>query len=295
MSDDNGFSVPQRPARLVEELYDKDLAQVPAWIQPAILPHCGKMILGGEAKIGKSLVVMEIAYSLALAAPLFGHKDWVVQEPARVLILEKEVGRLGMAQRVKAQLTSLTRTERREINDRTFFVTSEGAVKLGERAGYDLICSYIEEVRPNVLFLDPIGKMHNLDENRADDMNRLNDQLDSLRYRYRDLGLAVVFTHHFKKGPDMVLPGGRHELDPYNFRGSTRWVDDPDTIMTMVRKQTRTEVRADGTTYKWWEGNARYTTRHMEPPDDFRLNFNQAEDLRVVWGGYVDVKGRLIT
>lgn len=253
------------------------------------------MILGGEAKIGKSLVVMEFAYSMALGTPLFGHPEWLVQEPARVLLLEKEVGRFGMAQRVKEQLRSLTPTERREINKRTFFVTSEGAVKLGEKAGFELICSYIEEVEPNVLFLDPIGKMHNLDENRADDMNRLNDQLDELRYRYRDLGLAVVFTHHFKKGPDMVMPGGRHELDPYNFRGSTRWVDDPDTIMTMVRKQTRTDVDSGGVAYKWWEGNGRYTARHMEPPDDFRLEFNRAADLRVTWGGYVDSKGRLIT
>lgn len=253
------------------------------------------MILGGEAKIGKSLIVMELAYSLALGKPLFGHPDWAVAEPARSLILEKEVGRDGMIKRVTLQLSSLTDADRKQIDDNVFFVTSEGAIKLGERAGYDLICSYIDEVQPNVLFLDPIGKMHNLDENRADDMNRLNDQLDSLRYKYRDLGLAVVFTHHFKKGPDMVLPGGRHELDPYNFRGSTRWVDDPDTIMTVVRKREIKVTNPDGTTYKWREGNARYTARHMEAPDDFRLNFNQGEDLRVVWGGYVDVKGRLIT
>jgi hypothetical protein len=66
-------------------------------------------------------------------------------------------------------------------------------------------------------------------------VRRFLEFVDVLIDRFKDLGLSVIMTHHFKK-PAHDWQG--NEVDPlstYNFRGGSRWGDDVDALICMRR------------------------------------------------------------
>ena len=78
--------------RLVNDLILTPPVPQPMWVEPAILPKGGLLLFGGESKIGKSFLVLEMMRALATGEDMFGNPQFVIPERAKVVLIEQELG-----------------------------------------------------------------------------------------------------------------------------------------------------------------------------------------------------------
>src|ERR671925_2272611 len=87
---------------LAQLLTEQPDSPPPAWIEPGLLPPSGILFVGGEPKVGKSLLVANLALALAAGKDRAG---FTIPAPRRVLVCQFElptpqfVGRLAMMRR----------------------------------------------------------------------------------------------------------------------------------------------------------------------------------------------------
>lgn len=256
----------------------------PCWIGSKILPQSSVCLFGGNPKVGKTFMMLSFVESLITGMPLFAHDGFPVERPARVLLIDRELGREGLYDRTSAMFSPYLQMPEmlHKIKDSFWCISRDQRVSISSAAGLDLIRSALDESGANILLLDPIGKMHHWDENSAGDMNLLFETLEDFRNKYLDRGLSVVLSHHFIKGPSSVKERG-DPLDPRNFRGSGRWWADPDTIITVAKQRDHFDREWD-----WWELVVRIELRAGRPIRDFHLSVNENNDGRVLFQKFKD-------
>lgn len=69
-------------------LVEQPVAAPPCLVEPALLPPAGILFVGGEPKVGKSLLVANLALSLAAGADRLG---FPIPAPRRVLVCQFEL------------------------------------------------------------------------------------------------------------------------------------------------------------------------------------------------------------
>src|SRR5437762_14344971 len=81
---------PPKPAvlSLAQLLTEQPAAPPPGWIEPGLLPPQGILFVGGEPKVGKSLLVANLALSLAAGVDRLGFS---IPARRRVLICQFEL------------------------------------------------------------------------------------------------------------------------------------------------------------------------------------------------------------
>lgn len=268
------------PKRLASDLILAPATQIPSWIEPMILPKSGIMIFGGETKIGKSLFMLELIRAATLRDNPYKCPLLTVPEDVRILLLEQELGEYVLrdrCQKIWRRDLEADNTKVVSILDtNAYFLSKSISLDLSSIEGRDNLQGMVEKVNPNILFLDPIGKMHLYDENDSTQINRLFNFLQKLLIIYKKNEMSIVLSHHFLKRFQNRENQG-DPLDLNNFRGSGRWTHDPDTIMTIAR----TEEHRDG--HRWWECRVRWTLRCGENPDDMTFRLNREDRLEVRW------------
>ncbi len=256
-------------AERVSTLLAKDLPPLASWIDPGILPKRGMMLAGGHAKIGKSFLALECARALATGSKLFG--EFSVPQAARVLYVEQELGEYGLQKRSKKIFAG---EPPRMIEENLWYVTQQPRMKLDDREGVDIFRHLVVDVKPQVLRLDPMGKLHSGDENSNQDVEKVINSVERLKKIGEPWDMSVIMIHHFGKPPQKRGEELTDELSPYQFRGASKWFDAADTLMTCSRQR-------DAEKKKWWELKCRFTVRHDEEQPDFVLEVNKDDDLRV--------------
>lgn len=262
------------------DLINKELPDIPYWIDP-ILPKTGKLLIGGEAKIGKSWAMLEIVRSLATGNSPFNWERISVPEPAKVLYVEQELGEHLLQPRLLDSFAGVLSDE--ELG-RITYVSKDTNVVLSELDGMNYLEELIEKSGAQVVILDPMSKIHFYDENNATDMGRLFNFLDQIINNFRDKrALSLVLVHHYRKPPTQA-DAAYDPLTPYNFRG-TRWFDDPDAIVTFRRLENLRHA------HESWRMQARFTFRGPGGPiDDSNFIFNEENDLRIKYDEPVDIR-----
>jgi hypothetical protein len=257
-------------AERIADLIVEELAALPSWIGAGVLPKRGTLLFGGLEKIGKSFVGLELARALTTATPLFGYPQFTT-EKARVLLVEAEIGKFGLKERV----SSVFRKESVEnYGDFFWYVSQEPGLRLDNKEGLENFVKVMDIVQPNVLVLDPVSNMHSKDENSNSEIGEIFAAIDWLKAHYRHTDLSVVISHHM--GKKATYKDAKIEADPlshHNFRGALRWTAAPDTICTMHRSR---EIAPHA-----WELQTRWLTRHSAPPPEMSLLVNRNNDLRV--------------
>ncbi len=258
-----------KPASLLS-LLETQLPEKQYWIDP-ILPMGGTLLFGGEAKVGKSFVLLELARSLSTGSLPFGCDLFKKAEPCKVLLIEQEVGIYGLQKRAK----EIFQNEKPEIfGDKLFYASKVPELMLDSKEGREIVFDLVDAVKPNVLILDPIGRMHAYDENSSNQIEQLFKALGDLEADFRSEDMSIVVSHHFLK-PSNDPNSTRDYLDAYNFRGSSKFKDDPDTLITMAK------LKYLATPHKAWNIKMRFDTRQDEGLPDFLLSFNREDDMRV--------------
>ena len=259
-----------KPEPLID-LIKNDLPPYPCWIEPGILPKGGTLLFGGQAKSGKSFLMLELIRALATGTVPFGYNYFQIGEPVKCLLIEQELGKYGLQKRVKKIFEN---EDEKKFGPNIFYASKIPEMQLDSREGRELLLDLVEKIKPNVLFLDPIGRLQSYDENKSEQIQQLFTNLEYLLKCFDENGMSLVLSHHFAK-PSSDKNNSRDPLDPYSFRGSSKWYDCPDTLMTAQKLETL------ATKWKAWNIKVRFDTRQDESPQDLLLSVNRDQDLRV--------------
>lgn len=252
-------------------LLEKPLPVTKEWIGPNILPQGGKLLFGGQAAIGKSLIMLELARALSTGPRTrpFNSEFFYTTEQVRVLVCEQELGEHELQSRGSKIFDDIE-----AISNTLFYVTKQPTLKLDTIDGFERMQKLLEQVRPNVLILDPISKFMEGNEDRASDVSSLLSRIDALMNQHKERHMSVMFSHHFRK-PSFADGHSTDPLDPYNFRGSSKWYDDPDTRWTLQKLQHPTKKHA-------WRLKRHIVCRTGPSIDAIYFAVNEHDNLRVV-------------
>lgn len=227
--------------------------------------------------------MLSLARALSLGETPFECPRFQVERPVRVLYIEHELKPWGLQKRVKPIFGDV---DPERYRDTFFYVSGEPAVQFSSFEGYETMQRLVDEVQPEVLMLDPIGKMHYANENDNGEINKLLHKMDMLLKSGADRGMSMVFAHHFGKPAAVIQQGDetRDPLDPYNFRGASKWKDDPDVRVTMVQgKLLPLEHKA-------WLVETRFLTRQGAGHPDLLFSVNRDANERVMFERELRVK-----
>jgi hypothetical protein len=210
----------KRPSGVLSlgQLLEHNHTTAPALIEPALLPASGILFLGGVPKVGKSILVANLALALASGS---SHAGFLVPAPRRVLICQFELPTAAFAERLALMRKSIGVTA-----DANLFVDTDAPGHLlSLPRGFEHFLRAIRAAKADVVIFDPLYSTHDQDENDTRAMAALCQTL----LRLRDAtGAALIIIHHVRKAI------GRHEIGSA-FRGSSALHAVGDSYLLLVR------------------------------------------------------------
>jgi hypothetical protein len=150
----------------------------------------GVGILGGPPKCAKSWFGLDMAVSLASATPLLGH--FTVSDPGPTLIYLAE----DAIPQVRARIAGICQHRGIDLPSLDLHVITATAIRLDQEADQKRLAVTLHKLRPKLLLLDPLVRLHRLDENSSADISSL---LGFLRELQRTHDVAIVVVHHMRK------------------------------------------------------------------------------------------------
>jgi len=200
------------------ELLQHNPKPSPALIEPGLLPASGILFVGGEPKVGKSLLVANLALALASGSSRAGFQ---VPESRRVLICQFELPISQFA----ARLSPMRKPIGSAADSNLLIDTEAAGHLLSAPRGLDHFLAAIRSAKADVVVLDPLYSTHDQDENDTRAMAALCQTL----LRLRDAShAALIVVHHVRKSV------GRHEIGSA-FRGSSALHAVGDSYLLLTR------------------------------------------------------------
>lgn len=201
------------------QLLEQQPAASPSFlVEPGLLPPQGILFIGGEPKVGKSLLVANLALSLASGMDRIG---FPIPAPRRVLVCQFE---LPVAQFV-SRLAIMRRLLGTAADQHLLVDTRAAGHMLSASQGLAHFVSAAKTAAAEVIVLDPLYSTHDQDENDTRAMAALCQSL----LRLRDVSsAALIVVHHVRKSI------GRHEIGSA-FRGSSALHAVGDSYLLLTR------------------------------------------------------------
>ncbi len=150
----------------------------------------GVGILGGPPKCAKSWFGLDMAISLASGTPLLGR--FAVRDPGPSLVFLAE----DDLRQVRARIAGICGHRRLDLDTLDLHVITAAAIRLDQQADQKRLSVTLDRLRPKLLLLDPLVRLHHLDENSSQDISALLGFLRELQRRY---DVAIVVVHHMRK------------------------------------------------------------------------------------------------
>lgn len=203
---------------LAQLLEQQSPAPPPCLVEPGLLPAQGILFVGGEPKVGKSLLVANLALSLAAGSDGLG---FPVPAPRRVLVCQFE---LPIPQFV-SRLATMRRALADAADQNLFVDTRATGHLLSAPQGLQHFLVAAQAAAAEIIILDPLYSTHDQDENDTRAMAALCQSLLRLREASR---AALIVVHHVRKSI------GRYEIGSA-FRGSSALHAVGDSYLLLTR------------------------------------------------------------
>ena len=203
---------------LAQLLAQQPASAPPCLVEPGLLPPQGILFVGGEPKVGKSLLVANLALSLAAGS---GRTGFSIPAPRRVLICQFElpvpqfVGRLAVMRRAIGTAADLN----------LLVDTRATGHLLCAPQGMNHFLAAAKAAAAEVIVLDPLYSTHDQDENDTRSMAALCQSLLRLRDAAK---AALIVVHHVRKSITRFEIGSA-------FRGSSALHAVGDSYMLLTR------------------------------------------------------------
>ncbi|MCI0626666.1 MAG: AAA family ATPase [Acidobacteria bacterium] len=184
--------------------------------------------VSGPPKSFKTWTVLEMAVSVASGAPCLG--VFPVHRSGPVLLYAAEDPMTAL----RLRLESLARNHGLDLEQVDIRVIRADSLRLDRPGDREKLAATIDLHRPALLILDPLVRLHALDENQAGPMAEL---LSHIRALQRSSGTAIAIVHHSRK--DRAHSAGQ------SMRGSSDLYAFVDSLVSLQRRHGRVVLSAE--------------------------------------------------
>jgi len=168
------------------------------WLVEQLWTEQAVGILGGEPKCCKSFLSLDVAVSVASGAPCL--RQFPVRRSGPVLLFPAEDSLAVVRQR----LEGIAAAAQVPFASLPVQVITASSLRLDTATDRERLAHTVQQQRPVLLILDPLIRLHRLDENDATQIATL---LSYLRELQRKFQLAVMLVHHARKDSHSSRPG----------------------------------------------------------------------------------------
>ena len=168
------------------------------WLVEGLWSEQAVGILGGEPKCCKSFLALDVAVSVASGAACL--RQFPVRRSGQVLLFPAEDSLAVVRQR----LEGIAAAAQVPFASLPVQVITAPSLRLDTPADRQRLSNTVQELRPILLILDPLIRLHRVDENDATQIAAL---LSYLRELQRQFQLAVLLVHHARKDSNASRPG----------------------------------------------------------------------------------------
>jgi len=162
----------------------------PRWLVRSLYPHPAVSIGAGQPKSFKSWLALDVAVSVASATPCLG--CFPVDLPGRALVYQAE----DSVPEVRERLECVSNSRGLGLDELDLHVITEPALRLDLAQDQARLSRAVEELQPRLLVLDPLVRLHRLDENSSQEISGL---LGYLRELQRAQDVSILLVHHTSK------------------------------------------------------------------------------------------------
>lgn len=155
-------------------------------------------ILGGEPKCCKTFLALDMAVSVASGTPCL--RQFPVREPGTVLLFPAE----DSPAVVRRRLEGISAAAGFSLAGLPIEVITAPTLRLDRESDTKLLTDTVQSIKPSLLILDPLIRLHRVDEN---DATQMAGMLSFLRHLQRTFQVAIVVVHHARKGSGRGRPG----------------------------------------------------------------------------------------
>lgn len=147
--------------------------------------------IGGTPKSAKTWLALELAFAVASGHPCLDR--YRVHHKGHVLLYAAEDTAHAIKERALA-IASARGVD--DISRLAIGLITEESLRLDDDEHQQRLAATVEKLKPRLLILDPLVRLHRSDENSAADVGRL---LHYLRQLQRKSGAAILLVHHIRK------------------------------------------------------------------------------------------------
>jgi hypothetical protein len=184
-----------------------------SWLIERLWTHQAVGIIGGSPKSGKTWLALEMAVSVASGTPCLA--TFPVSSSGPVLLYAAE----DSAATLRSRVETLARLHGVDFGRLDVHIITVDSLRLDRPDHQNRLESTLQLYKPVLLVLDPLVRVHAIDENVAGQVAALLGYLRSLQ---RNTGAAIALVHHVRKNPSPTGAAG------YSLRGSGdlyAWLD----------------------------------------------------------------------
>ncbi len=219
------------PTRAPAELEDRPRAQ--QWMVDALWSEQAVGIVGGEPKCGKSLLALDLAVAVAAGVPCLRH--YRPTGSGTVLLFAAE----DAGHRVRKRLQGIAHAAAARFDELDIAVIDVPTLRLDQRTDRQRLQETVERIAPRLLILDPLVRLHSVDENAAGEVAPILGFLRELQRRFET---AVLLVHHARKSggarPGQALRGSS-ELHAWGDSNLYLRRRDKKIVMTVEHRDAR--------------------------------------------------------
>jgi len=176
------------PVLRADALDDEDRPQ--RWLIETLWSEAAVGLIGGQPKCLKSWLALEMAVSVATGTPCLARH--AVQRPGPALIYLAE----DALHTVRHRLGTLCHQRGKLLDDLDVHVITAPVLRLDLEPDQARLRETVRTLAPRLLVLDPLVRLHRLDENSSAEVSHF---LAYLRALQREFDLAIALVHHTNK------------------------------------------------------------------------------------------------
>ncbi|MEO0481713.1 MAG: AAA family ATPase [Planctomycetota bacterium] len=203
------------------------------WLIDGFLTSGSVTVLGAPPKTGKSWLTLALALTLAAGRTLLG--DFHTRAPGRVLLYPAEDDPRSFRSRMEALCLPLGL----KLGDLPIDILQTDQLLLDDPEHQARLEAMLHQVRPRLLVLDPLVRLHSGPESSSSHISSLFGYLRALQRRF---DLAVLVTHHVaksagaKSGVGSSLCGSGDIHASYDHGALLRRVEDGSVILELEHR-----------------------------------------------------------
>ncbi len=182
----------------VGEIASEESAQ--RWLVEGLWGASSVGVFGGAPKCAKTWLGLDMALSVATGTACLG--KYAVPEPGPVLVYLAEDALLVVRERI----AGMARYRGLDLARVEVHVITTPVLRLDRDRDRARLWETTQRLRPRLLVLDPLVRLHGIDENHAGEVAELLAYFRSLQ---RQLDLSVLLVHHTRKNAAAGVAAGQ--------------------------------------------------------------------------------------